>query len=372
MKKNNYKIDLVRCKICGYETNNHQAFNSHLSKRHHIKSKEYYDIYLKSDIDGICKECGNPTAFKNMWDGYRDFCCNSCAQKNIDIQNKKIKTSLENFGTVHPMKSDVVKAKLKDVFMNKYGVENPFQSEEVKEKIKEISLKKYNVDNPAKSEEVKEKTKQTNLKKYGVEWVSQNSEIRQKQIDTLYKNFGVVVPCKSKIIKEKVKNTCQEKYGVDCVLQLEEIREKTYNTAYTSEARSNAAKTMRKNGNRSKLEAYFEDLLTKLNINYKVEYKEERYPYFCDFYLPDTDTFIEINGYWTHNDHIFDKNNKEDLKTLEFWKKQANLGKTQYKTAIKVWSILDVDKYNCAIKNQLNFIILWNKQDIERYINTLI
>lgn len=31
MKTNTYKIDLVKCQICGYETTNHQSFNKSYS-----------------------------------------------------------------------------------------------------------------------------------------------------------------------------------------------------------------------------------------------------------------------------------------------------------------------------------------------------
>lgn len=372
MKTNTYKIDLVKCQICGYETTSHQSFNSHIVHAHHLTSKEYYDKYLKKDTDGICKECKKPTKFKNMWDGYRDFCCNKCAQNNKEIQNKKIKTSLKHFNTEHPMKSETVKNKLKEINLDRYGVENVFQAEEIKEKIKQTNLDRYGVDNPAKSKEVLEKTKQTNLDRFGVEWVPQNKEIKQKQIDTLYKNFNVTSPCKSEIIKQKIKNTCQEKYNVDSTLQLDWVREKTYKAAYTKDARQKAAKTMRMKGNRSKLEDYLETLLLTYDIKYETEYKEERYPYFCDFYLPDTDTFIEINGYWTHNDHLFDKNNKEDLNTLKMWEEKANNGSKQYKVAINIWSKVDIEKYNCAKNNNLNYVILWNKNDIDEYISTLI
>ena len=284
-----------------------------------------------------------------MWDGYRDFCCNKCAQNNKEIQNKKIKTSLKHFNTEHPMKSETVKNKLKEINLDKFGVENVFQADEIKEKIK-----------------------QTNLDRFGVEWVPQNKEIRQKQIDTLYKNFNVSIPCKSEIIKQKVKNTCQEKYNVDCILQLDWVREKTYETAYTKDARQKAAKTMRIKGNHSKLEDYLETLLLTYNIKYETEYKDKRYPYFCDFYLPELDIFIEIHGYWTHNDHLFDKNNKEDIHTLKMREEKANNGSKQYKVAINIWSQVDIEKYNCAKNNNLNYIILWNKNDIDEYISTLI
>ena len=124
---------------------------------------------------------------------------------------------------------------------------------------------------------------------------------------------------------------------------------------------------MKKNGNYSKLEDKLEKFFIESNISYIPQYKDARYPTHCDFYLPYTDTFIEINGYWHHNNHFYDKNNKEDLETLKIWKEKSKT-KPQYKVAIEVWTIRDVKKLNYAKQNNLNYIVLWSKQDVDLFI----
>lgn len=158
-----------------------------------------------------------------------------------------------------------------------------------------------------------------------------------------------------------------KRYGKEHIFQLDSVREKLAETAYTHEARSKAAKTRRLKGNRSKLEDFLENFFIENNILYQTEYKDERYPYFCDFYLPDTDTFIEINGYWTHVGHWFDETNQTDIQLLEKWKLKNT---PQYKRAIYVWTISDIEKRNIAISHNLNYIVLWTKQDIINYINS--
>ena len=37
----------------------------------------------------------------------------------------------------------------------------------------------------------------------------------------------------------------------------------------------------------------------------KTEYKEERYPYHCDVYIPSKDLFIELNLFFTHGGHPY-------------------------------------------------------------------
>ena len=373
MKINNYKYDLVQCKICGYETTNHQSFNSYITHAHHIKSKEYYDTYLKQQDEGICKTCGKPTKFIGMWKTpvYRSFCCNSCAQRNSEIQNKKKETSNLHFGVDHPMKSQIIQDKIKNIMREKYNADNFRSSEYGKALLKQIWMKHYGVDNPAKAEEVKESIRQTNRERYGCDWVFQNPEIQKKQQNTLYMHYGVIVPYKSPIIKQRGQDTCKQKYGVSSALSLPYVRQRTYETAYTHAARSKARKTAIKNGNHSKLEDSFEQFLIEHDIKYNTEYnKDSRYPYHCDFYLPDKDLFIEIHGFWMHNNHLF-TNFHEDLVILNMWKEKSKTH-LQYITAIDVWTRKDIEKYNCAKQNNLNYVILWNKNDIDIFCKTLI
>lgn len=47
------------------------------------------------------------------------------------------------------------------------------------------------------------------------------------------------------------------------------------------------------------------------------QYSSEKYPFACDFYDPDSDTYFEFNGSWLHGGHWFDETNEEDIKELE-------------------------------------------------------
>lgn len=283
----NNKNDEVVCVICGYCTTNHQSFNSHITHAHKIKSKDYYDTYIKSENDGKCKTCGKPTNFFNMWHGYRQFCSDSCMSSNKDIQDKRKQTSLKH-----------------------YGVEFPHSSQEIKDKTANTCLEKYGATNLYASQYGKQKIRETLLSRYGVENITQNHEARCKM-----------------------------------------------------------AKSRRKNGNHSSIEDYFEKQLISKNIKFKKQYdQDDRYPYPCDFYLVDSDTFIEINNYWVHHTHFFDENNKDDLNLLQIWK---NKNSDHYKRAINIWTVIDIAKKKCAETNKLNYVVLWNKQDIENYLSTL-
>ena len=90
----------------------------------------------------------------------------------------------------------------------------------------------------------------------------------------------------------------------------------------------------------------------------------KRYPFKCDFYIKEKDLFIELNGYWVHNTHPFDKNNPDDIKILNEWQLKAQ-SSVQYKHAIYMWTDLDVRKLNTFRENKLNFRIVYKDITIE-------
>ena len=102
-------------------------------------------------------------------------------------------------------------------------------------------------------------------------------------------------------------------------------------------------------------------------FNIETQYNnDERYPFKCDIYVSELDLFIELNIFWTHDDHWFDKSSLKDREQLEFWSDK----KTEfYDTAIETWTKRDVKKRETARKNKLNYVTLWNKQDIEDWFN---
>lgn len=103
----------------------------------------------------------------------------------------------------------------------------------------------------------------------------------------------------------------------------------------------------------------------------KRQYKDkERYPYFCDFYIPELDLFLELNGNWTHRNHPYDMNSKEDNSILNIWKEKSK-EHPMYLSAIKTWVVSDVNKRNKAKENHLNFKEVWNLDEGKEFINKL-
>ena len=275
---------------------------------------------------------------------------------------QKIKnTNLKKFGVEFPLQqlkkeNSEIYQKISQTCINKFGVDSPLKNKEVREKIKQTNIQKYGVDYLFKSNIIKEKIKQTNIQKYGVDNLFKNDIIKEKIKQTNIQKYGVDNPLKNKEIREKIKQTNIQKYGVDNPLKNKEIWKKSQDNRQIS--------------SKSKLENNF---LNYLKLKYEsddiiTQYKSKEYPYYCDFYIKSINLYIEIQGHWTHNDHPFDINNLNDQLIMNKWRTKS-LSDKYYKNALNTWTIKDVEKRNTAIQNNLNYLEIFGKTDLNKYID---
>ena len=221
--------------------------------------------------------------------------------------------------------------KYKQTCLDKYGVENVRQADWVKEKSKQTNLIRYGVDNPAKSPEIIEKIKQTNKER----WPDASNYHNFKQArQTLIQHCGSM----EKFYEYRYENTDWEK-----------LMQKQYET----KRKNNSF-----NYSKPEEELYLELCEKYGNDNVIRNYKEERYPFRCDFYIPSEDLFIELNKHWTHGGHFFDPENPDDIKKLEEWEERAKTSKF-FDYAVLNWTIRDPLKLKTAIENKLNYKVIW-------------
>lgn len=347
-------------------------------------------IEYKLEERPVCKWCGGHVSFNGYHKGsmhYSACCCSSCHAKYT--KDKRFETNIKKYGRKNFGSAE----KVKEYWINNYGVDNPAKTDFVKRKMRETNLRKYGFNCSSKSEIVKEKSKQTCLKRYGVEYSFQSKEMREKSKKTLMSNYGVEYPIQSEIIKEKIKNTmlerydgentfvsyvltvkCKEsmmrKYGVTYSMQIPKNREYMSYLMSSYEMQRRRYNTMKKNHtfNSSSTE---EELFIYIKSKFPTvvrQYKDkERYPYFCDFYIPELDYFIELQGYYTHGKHPFNPNSEEDLQLIEQYKERYG----PECQAITIWSIKDVEKRECAKRNNLNFKEVWSLEDGKNFVNDL-
>lgn len=106
-------------------------------------------------------------------------------------------------------------------------------------------------------------------------------------------------------------------------------------------------------------EKFYEELLTKYTDKTILRrYKCDRYPFYCDFYIPSEDLFIELNAHWTHGGKPYNPNDRECQEKLAKWEEKAKTSKF-YENAIKTWTERDVKKLQTAKENNLNYRVIY-------------
>lgn len=347
-------------------------------------------IEYKLEERPVCKWCGGHVSFNGYHKGsmyYSACCCSSChakytkdkrfetnikkyGRKNFGSAEKVKEYWINNYGVDNPAKTDFVKKKMRETNLRKYGFNCSPKSEIVKEKSKQTCLKRYGVEYPGQIEEAKEKSKKTCLEKYGSEYYIGSKDCLEKTIEFSKQNYNVDWFTKSEKIKNKAKETMLRRYGVEYSMQIPKNKEYMSYLMSSYEMQERRYNTMKRNHtfNSSSTE---EELFLYIKSRFPTvvrQYKDKnRYPYFCDFYIPELDYFIELQGYYTHGKHPFNPNSNEDLQLIEYYKKKYG----EDCQPITIWSIKDVEKRDCAKRNHLNFKEVWSLEDGKNFVNDL-
>lgn len=120
-------------------------------------------------------------------------------------------------------------------------------------------------------------------------------------------------------------------------------------------------KTRQANNNLNPCEERVFELLTSRFGDSDVvrEYRSERYPFPCDFYVKSLDLYIELNFCAQHGRHWFDPMSSQDQARLaELSKKAAN--SQWYQVCITTWTRRDPVKREIALQNDLNYLVFWD------------
>lgn len=325
-------------KICAFNKDEYKYIINRYNDSE-CQQESYYRIINHIDIRPKCKICGGYVHFKNYKIGFNTYCSNKCKCNDVDWNNKRIETYIKKYGVDNPNKSKEVRDKIKSTCLDRYGVERVTMLDEYKEKVKNTCLIRYGVTNPMLNDEIKSKLSKSYIENYGCDWIFKSTEI-----------------------KEKIKNTMINKYGVEHPLQYEEFNEKCQNTKRKNHTWSTSKPE-------EELYLYIKEKFPLVKRQYK---DKIRYPYYCDFYIPDLDLFLELNGTWTHGRHAYNPNSQEDQNTLEELISKYDGGKHPwYKHTILTWTEADVKKRNTAKNNNLNFKEVWSLEEGKEYIDEI-
>ena len=186
-------------------------------------------------------------------------------------------------------------------------------------------------------------------------------KFKEKRKLTCLETYGVEYPNQSDKVKEKIKNTCLKKYGVTNYV---------LSTEYKSNIKDivNKINQSKRNNNTFNTSSEEDKVYELLSMQYEVKRnwnKDPRYPWMVDFYIPELDLFIECNFHWTHGEHQYDPNSKEDQDKL--YELQHKNGK-YYENAGITWTKRDPLKVKTAKQNNLNYKIFWNLDELIKWL----
>lgn len=357
-------------------------------------SEMIYCIKNHIQIQPVCEICGKPVKFRNFKFGYNSACCQSHALLTKHARKKYNESVLKN-----PNRYKNIAANNFDYKNINNIVDSYILKQFVKHKISGSAI----IDGNKINENTKWCKKHTKVVQYIKNRYTDSNNI-EENVHRLFhkinkkpvcKTCGAPVrfisfrlgyanfcshSCKTKNpeVRAKLINTNRKKYGCDCVFNNKEIKQKCINT-YTKHLQDINYKfnfsIERLNASERKI---YDILINDLNYNVKIFYKDIRYKnlknnhlWECDFYIPELDLFIEYNGFPTHGDHPYDKNNLDDVNKRKWLNKQKQLtnikaGKPKnannyYKDCISVWCNLDVLKRKVANDNKLLYVTLYEK-----------
>lgn len=302
-----------------------------------------YRIIHNIQIRPVCKICGNKIKFNGYSKGFTTYCSPKCSKKDPLVQQKMEKTCLQKYGIKNGGGSKEAQEKIKQTTLLHYGVTCSWKSDIIKEKIKSQHRKRLGVDYPMQSDIIKEKSKQTCFKKYGCEYTGQSEIKKQHSKETFLKHYGYEHNWKHPdVIKKCLENRFKNKIEINNITS-------------------------------SKPEQIcFELLKNKFNTVIRQKRDNKKYPFYCDFYIKDIDTWIEYNGFMTHGYHPFDINNELDVKKLNELKEKdltnKNPGHNLYHSTIIVWTQYDPLKRKIAKNNNLNYVEFWNINEVIEWL----
>lgn len=290
----------------------------------------------------LCDTCGDISCIKqNQHRVKTEMNKNMDEQTKINKREKMKKTCLEKYGVEYSTQSRQMKEKSSNTKLERYGNEKYVN---IEKRIK-TNKEKYGGNAPLCDENVKNKMLETNIRRYGVYNVFQNEDVKSQIIETNIRRYGVKYPMMSKDIQKKIDYA------------------KAVEKQFLSKQRNGTLHTS------SHEEKIFEYLIEKYR-NVKKQYTDNRYAnpknklkFKCDFYLVDYDLFIEYQGTYHHGGEPFDNNNETHIKKLAEWKERSESHiNSDYKEAIRVWTIKDPLKRLVAKNNNLNYLEIWSDE----------
>lgn len=362
----------LNCEVPSNIKKNKPIFKEILDKYEWLEnsSEILYLLKNKNNLENLhifCPVCGKKNKFLTNSLGYRKHCSTRCSSLDPLVKNKLENTNKERWGYKHPAQSPIVKQKHIDTNMKRRGVPSPLN-------IKEIHKK--GVDKAA-TKEIRDAVRKTKQERYN----NPNYHNFEKAQETYFRKTGYKITFSNPNVREKSRKAFNKKYNSNSYFGSEEFQKMNHDPEYINKCLIKQYETKKKNKSfytSSPEKRILIKLKSKFSDLNHIYYDKERYPFFCDFYIPILDLFIEYHGNWTHGKEPFNYNNLNHRKIIENWYKKSKelnvFGKKKdyYLSAIFSWAVADPLKLATFKKNNLNYKIFYTEEEFLKWFNNLV
>jgi len=270
-----------------------EELKRHLGLKEISNAETLYRL-MNPESTNECKECKSKTVFVNIFDGFRDFCSNSCRAKNAELNATRAKNT-------------------QTTLMKRYGADNTMRISKFKNKAQQTNLKKYGATNFVQSEVFKEMSKRTSMARYGVEYPAQSNEIQQKIFATIKNKYGrscVRDYTDERHFRIEVFKECLQDRQITTSDPLENLIEIPLSDVALNLQHSCGVEWLHKNLNirpkcpvchkQSSLEISFCEWVKSLNIPFTVNDRKIIKPFELDVVFPNHKIAVELNGIYWH------------------------------------------------------------------------
>ena len=247
----------MQCLICQKSFTSINGLSNHLRIHNIHKYKDYYDIYLKTNLDSICVMCTKPTKFRRG--KYNTYCSKSCINHDPEIINKMKHTYHKTCMSKYSMPYVTQTKFVRDLIIKNNKNNDPSKIAATKY----TSIKKYGVDCSLKNKDVQRTSQETCFKHYGVYFPAQNSRIHRDQQRSAFKLKEYILPSGKIIFKQGYEPQFLDYVFKNNILTEDEI-------------------------------IYTPTTITYTNIKNKISH------YHPDFYIPKYNLIVEIKSNWTY------------------------------------------------------------------------
>jgi len=213
--------------------------------------------------------------------------------ENYNNREKAIETTKEKYGIDHVLRLDYFKEKQKNTLYENFGVYSPIHSEEIKEKIKKTNLEKYGFENPSMNKEISKKIKEKNFVSFNetlmCNKIIENNIFLKSEYSGI-SNYGKYVA-----------------YEFECLECGNNFKETFANN------RSPVCRVCNPTYKNNSHQILLRDFFSSLNLFFYENNKSLISPFEVDFYMPEENLAIEINGNYFHSELGGNKKNDYHL-----------------------------------------------------------